>query len=162
LARAEEAAMRSVDELERILGGAGYRDARATRVAVANGAALRLESQRRELALRFDGTAFQLTLVALDPPADTPLAASGLERLGETVRARFVRGARARSERHRATGHALAEAIEGTLTRVEHTERELRFEIALDRPPPAPQLSAWLHRARALLDTAVPPSPATP
>lgn len=156
LRRAEEQAARCVDELERMLGTSGYRDARAVRVAVPSGAALRLEGERQHLELRPDEDAFRLTLVALGEGASEPARDGSFERLARWIRERLSGDARARAERDRSIGVALAEAIEGALAHVERNESGRRFEILLSTPPAAARLSAWLHRARALLGD-VPP-----
>ncbi|AKF08424.1 hypothetical protein [Sandaracinus amylolyticus] len=149
--RAEEQTVRCFDELERMLGTAGYRDARAVRVAVPTGAALRLESEGQHVELRPDGESFRLTLVALEDGITEPARDGSVERLARWVRERVSGDAKAHAERDHALGVALAGALEAALVHVERNESGLRFELMLSSIPAAQRLSAWLHRARTLL-----------
>ncbi|UJR78983.1 hypothetical protein [Sandaracinus amylolyticus] len=149
--RAEEQTVRCFDELERMLGTSGYRDARAVRVAVPSGAALRLETERQHVEMRPEGEGFRLTLVALEDGAIDRARDGSFERFARSIRERMSGESKERAERDRALGIALADALEAVLVHVERNESGRRFELVLSAMPAAQRLSAWLHRARTLL-----------
>jgi hypothetical protein len=137
--------------VDRLARGQGYRDEPPRAEVRPDGASLSFADREGHLSLSVHAEAGGVRLAVtsalgheVEPPEVTALV-----RLARWIRERVSTTARAEAERDRSLGVRLAEALGGTLVRIDRAGGALALEIALERVPAVEMLAAWVRQLRA-------------